>query len=222
MNRKLRTLGLGLIAALALSAVVGISASAKTGGHFTSDAANTKLVGTENATHYTELHAVGQSVICNSTSYAGTQAGTTATSITLVPTYHNCETTEEDSATVTFKNCSYRFLIGEYAHEDNTTELVCPGSEKVEVHTPLCTFTFGSQKPAGGVAYTTTTISGKAAITADVTATSISYERHGLCAILGTNGSDGQLTGEVLVSGLDESNNQPTNIQATGSKGTNP
>jgi hypothetical protein len=57
MSLKLKVLGLGVLATLAMSAITVRSASATSTGHFTSNSPTEKttIVGFEGGTHFTEL-----------------------------------------------------------------------------------------------------------------------------------------------------------------------
>jgi len=223
MARKTTIFSLSLAAALASISVIGLSATAQTGGHFTTEVANTYWVGSEEGTHRTEFNASGEFIFCEVAGYEGfTQGAGTFTEVKFSPLYDKCITTANEGAvTITENECTYVFTIGAKAHQDNTVHLSCPTGKKLEMHTPNCKLSFPPQTPQGGVAYTAVTANGKNALTVDVTISGIKYERHsGLCVFLGTNGTDGELKGSVTVAGFNLSDGKPASIAATGSGGT--
>jgi hypothetical protein len=83
MNRKIKALGLALVAALALAAIMAPSASA----NFTSSAAHTTLHGYQATTHkFTAGTGIG-AMSCATATLAGTQSGTSSSTWTIMPTY---------------------------------------------------------------------------------------------------------------------------------------
>ncbi len=76
MNVKLGAFGLGLIAALAISAMGVVNATAETGGHFVSSVSTgTTIVGSESGTHTlhftSEGGEAGQRTGCDNDAYTG-------------------------------------------------------------------------------------------------------------------------------------------------------
>jgi len=219
MLRTLKAaLGLGLLAALAMSAMSVMSASAITSGHFTSDVATTKLDISEvtGSTHQIKFHAptLGATVECHHPTYSAHLTNTTAQFITVQPVYANCTNQDAQTVTVTMNGCDYTFTSRTAGHA--TTHFKCPVGVKAEIHTPNGTFTFGTQTPTGGGAtYTTTTENNKHAITANITVTGIHYECHGLCAIFGTTGTNAEMTGAATIKGTDSASGAAVNITAT-------
>ena len=187
MSMKLKALGLGLLAAMAMSAFAVVNASAKVDGHFTSDKATTTIKGTENATHQVKFSVEGGTTIeCKKVTYSGTVGSPTVTQITITPTYAECQTTggTANAVTVTMNDCDYVFYSqGKQKH--GTVTVNCPEGKKIEIHHPNCTISIGTQHAlSNGIAYTNTATG----ITANVTVGNIAAEYHnGLCSFLGTN-----------------------------------
>lgn len=203
MTHILKVLGLGLFAALAVSAFVAVSASASatahTGGHFTQDSGGTAtLHGDDEGAHQMSLHNFGATTGCNET-YTGTVSAATATSITITPHYTEC-VSGGNTVTVNMNGCTYTFTVRdtEASVKHSPVHLKCPAGKKAEViiHS-TCTMTFGEQQITEAIVYTTITVNNKHAITADITATGISYEKHGLCEFLSPFGT-GPHTGASL------------------------
>lgn len=214
MSIKLKALGLGLLAAMAMSAVAVMNAGAETGGHFTSSASHTDLVGKENNENHS-LHFVrkgaaeGERIGCINDSYTGTISGTTVTEVEIKPSWSTCKTTGSSTHFDVVENgCVFKFTVGKQTH--NTAHLVCPAGSAVEIKHPGCTIKVPSQT-VNGVAYPS---NGKH-ITLESTAQGItSHYEAGICVFLGTT-QESEMNGSVTVEGLDEAGNTAT-IAATG------
>jgi hypothetical protein len=216
MARKI--FGPGLVVALILAATLCLNASAETGGHFTTEAERTFWVGVEWEGDRTEFVADGQFIFCNEVTYDGITegAGKTFTELNMTPYYSKCiMTSDESAATVTDNGCKYIFTIGKEASADNTVHLSCPAGKKLELKTQTCTLSFAPQT-VNGVAYTTITEFQKDALTVDVTVKAIEYQRHsGICIFLGTNGTQGEMNGSVMVIGHNRVDSKPAGVKAT-------
>jgi len=219
MIRTLKaTLGLGLLAALAMTAMSVVGASANTSGHFTQDSGGTAIIDiTENTgtAHQIKFHAptLGTTIECHHPTYEAKIGVLTTQEITVTPQYTNC-TSNEATAIVRINQCDYKFTSRTIGHA--TTHFFCPAGAKVEIEVPSSesTFTIGAQTPSGGATYTTTTENTKHAITANITVTGIHYECHGFCAIFGTTGTNGEMTGSATIKGTNSAGN-PINLTAT-------
>jgi hypothetical protein len=137
MTRNLKALGLALVAAFAMSAVLAVSAQAK--GTLTVDVGgggNANLTGEpslHNGTEHYSLNTFFGSTICDVLLDGTTTQGNTE--LTLAPTYTNC-TTNGKAATITTNGCDFEFKGGNVTSEggaqdhfvDGTVRLNCPGS----------------------------------------------------------------------------------------------
>ena len=215
MSLKLKALGLGILATLAMSAVAVMNASAESTGHFTSDVTSTTILGTEvlGTEHRTELtaHGLEGGVVCDEVSYHGHVAGTTTTDISIFPTYKKCHTTPSavDTTTVTMNECYYTFTSG----GTRTVHLKCPPNKAIEVHHPNCTITIPEQTVAG-VIYDVIVENGKHIITLTANTVQFTTEYHGgICIFTGTHHT-GTLHGSATVRGFDTLGKQ-VNITAT-------
>jgi len=236
MSLKLKALGLGLLAAMAMAAFAVVNATAETGGHFTSDSLNKKTVitGTENptVTHYTEFTIAGFKPIgCHKTSYDGTIEGNTVEHVRVTPTYEECLTTEGTTGEVTVhaNECGFTFKVGKKSTAHNTVSIVCKGTKKYfEITHPNCTIRVPEQNLTG-VSYTTDLQGGKHAITLDATVKNITtHFEGGICIFTGTT-KVSEYTGSVTVEGFEDLGNDAThpygiegnrvNITATGAEG---
>jgi len=182
MSLKLRALGLGLIAAAAMSAVAIMTtinaattttAVAKTGGHFVTDdpSGHTILKGEDklaNTPIFLDHHNKEAKVFCKKDlKYHGTITAQTVTELTLTPTI----STEDEcvaeitigggkqtfTAHIDMNGCDFVFTIGETFNEHNTTHLKCPAGNDVRVTVTglfgsTCTITIKPQTPAIGTA----------------------------------------------------------------------
>jgi hypothetical protein len=213
MSTKLKALGLGLIATMALGAVAVMNASANGAGHFVSTGNTHVLVrGAENigTLHRLELrsHGLEGGIVCEEAIYPDyTSSAETETSIVVKPTYNTCHTTDDavpyDDLTVTMNGCSYRFTVasGTTDATEQTVHLECPVGAKIEVHHPNCTITIPEQTINTGVTYKTITEGGIHAITLESSA-EFSTEYHGgICIFTGTNHT-GTLVGSATVRGF--------------------
>jgi hypothetical protein len=154
MTRNLKTLGLALMAILALCAVVASAASAQTLGKITSDGPVTLTAtqGTTGTGAYTTgknfFKSFGSEINCTHTLYKGHKIDQTphalipsgATEVTITPTYTGCEVTGGRQATVTMNGCDFEF--SDFTTTVNNTpneytfdaRLDCAHTKKVEVH----------------------------------------------------------------------------------------
>jgi hypothetical protein len=223
MSLKLKVLGLGVLAIMAMSAFAAISASAKVAGHFTHEGtANHVIVKGEESFHTShflqfqhtnsEGKADGKPIECTEAKYEGTAATKTVTVIQMTAAYSGCRTQEgaAGEVSVTMNGCSYTFFSGGTKH--GTVAVDCPVGSAIEVHHPNCTITIGAQTPTtngltNGVSYTTT-VEGKHALTANVTVGNIAGQYHGgICIFLGTP-QNFDMNGSVTIKGFNTDGTQ--------------
>lgn len=180
MSLKLKALGLGLLATLAMSAMAltiidattTTNASAETGGHFTTDdtSGHTILEGEDKAGNTTLIidHSTEREFYCiGDVKYHGTITAQTVTEITFTPTFptgaEGCRTRfvgeekEGTAVTIHMNGCDYLFTIGKTFSQHNTTHLKCPSGKAVEVTVPgpfgTCTLKIKPQTPSKGSGY---------------------------------------------------------------------
>jgi len=222
MLRTLKAaLGLGLLAALVMSAMSVMSASAITSGHFTSDAPSgttkAQITSVTGGNHSLTLSipALGTTVNCHSFTYSGHMTGSTQQALKAEGSLQNCTTNQGEAAVVTNNGCALEFTSRSTGHM--TTHFVCPVGAKAEMHTANGTFTFGTQTPTKGGAVATTILGpgGKHSITADITVEGIHYECHGFCAIFGTTGTTATISGSGEGHGVDAVSGNYVNVTAT-------
>jgi len=237
MSIKLRALGLGLLALLAMGAFAAVNATAEEGGHFTSDSptGNTWITGTEQRgaggtePDVTRLGIVGlKGIHCKHASYVATASGSTVTSLTVAPTYKECTTEPEGlkNVVVDVNGCTYTFTIGKkISNVHNTVHILCPvGVKGIVITHPECEIVIPPQTVTG-IAYNTITENNKHAITVEPTIgiggtpTLTTHFEKGVCVLLGTSHA-GEFTGGVKVTGFedkaDKTEGPQVNITATG------
>jgi hypothetical protein len=220
MIRSLKAaFGLSLLAALVVSAMSVMSASAITQGHFSSEVAKTKydIKEATGTAHSTKLEAYGSTIECHEITYTGHHTSTTtSTALTVTPHYTKCtKTADSSTATVHMKGCHYEFTPRP-APAHATAHFRCPTGVKAEVTTNAGTMKFGAQTPTkGGVVYETITMENKHAITANITVEGIHGTCHGACQIFGTTTTTGKLSGSVTVQGTNTDTGAPVHLTVT-------
>jgi len=160
MNRKIKALGLALVAALALTAMMASTAS----GQFTSTSTHTILSGSQEGNHvFTAGEGFG-SIKCTTATFSGTAETTNAADQTFVPTYSSCT----DS-------------FGRTVHVDNSFTMTFTKTGKDANGTPI-----GSTHLSGSMTLTVTS-GGSVVCTVHIitpqTTTGITYHN-----LAGTNG----------------------------------
>jgi hypothetical protein len=159
MNSRPKVLGLALIAAFAMTAVLAASAQAQikvTTGKSPAWVTGSPPVG--------ELHTFtvengGPELDCEEADFTATVTGG-ATTVTVFPTYHVCHAiigTETFKATVTMNGCDYFFHggveVSSTTFKEGEVDLKCPVGKAMEIHLykneaeteELCTLTMTEQ-----------------------------------------------------------------------------
>ncbi|HEX8689062.1 MAG TPA: hypothetical protein VF729_02340 [Solirubrobacterales bacterium] len=212
MTRKLKALGLGLLATMAVSAIA-VNASAEVTGHFVVDGTHAIVTGTEGGTHNTKFSVDGGTPIeCLEDSYSGVIGAQTVAGFTVTPTHKTCRTegSATHNVTVTTNGCTYTFKATEKTHA--TFWFLC-GDKFIEIHHPNCTIKIPDQI-VSGVSYTTVVENGKHALTTDFTIENIAiFYEAGICTFLGTN-HNGSLKGSITLRATDTAGN-PVNLTVT-------
>lgn len=153
--RNLKTLGVALMAVLALTAVGTSAASAQTNGKFTTDGSTVTLLGKETGpTGSNAWTTFGGKLECPGTIYTGhrvltreeTELGVKhtgipagASSTTVTPHYVNCTTYSGGNVfptTVDMNGCDYELHLGETPAIDTykiKTTIVCPPEKHIQL-----------------------------------------------------------------------------------------
>ena len=207
MSLKLKALGLGLIAALAMSAVTVMNATAGTGGHFYASSGGVQfnhpiIKTTEEGAHKLHLisHGLGGEIGCTESNYETTLTTGKTGTVEVFPSFAGCTTTGSSAVTVTMNGCSYVFKVaaGTTNETEQTADLKCPGTNKVEVHHPNCTIKIAPQTNVGNLTFTTDVTEGRHILTFHVNAQFATQFEGGICIFTGTNHT-GTLEGSATV-----------------------
>ncbi|HYP55125.1 MAG TPA: hypothetical protein VEQ41_02330 [Solirubrobacterales bacterium] len=219
MSNKLKALGLGLIAAMAMSAMAVVNATAETGGHFvSSEAGTTNIVGSEGGTHnlhfVSEGGAEGSRIGCDNDSYTGSVSGGTASTITIAPSWSNCYTTgsPETKFDIHENGCHFLFSVGKNPEGHNTAHVTCPaGVAGIRITHPNCGIVVPPQTVTG-VSYKNENDPHEVTLTSTVKNITAHYHS-GICIFLGTKHSS-EMNGSVTVKGF--SGTDQVDVTATG------
>lgn len=188
MIRNLKPVGLVLVAALMLSAIVASSASAV--GKFTTTGFYPQHIVSEDVGESDRFTANEMVVTCAGESYTGNLNGPSST-LTITPSFTDC-TTPGGEFTIWTNGCYYEFTITETVstdHDKGRMHLVCPGGKSMETlqfksphdHGTLlsnCKFTTGSQMGVGALNFTSQTASNDLLVHGQTTMTG---QSHGAC-----------------------------------------
>jgi hypothetical protein len=206
MIRKVKAVGLALVAVIAMSAIAAQTASA---AHdvFHAESAPVTLTGTQEGTHV--FTAEGNEVTCTTATFLGTQKDLTATELTINPTYTGCKFGSLN-ATVDTANCHYIFddettpSTGDaHVYSDCTT-----GNIKITMSG--CTISIDNDQTLNGVAYDNVNNNGgnTREVTVTATVSAINYSASGFgCGLAGIKTgahTDGTYTGNTIVTGEED------------------
>jgi len=211
MTRKLKALGLAMVAVFAMSAIAAQGAQAATPGLLTAASYPATLTGTNTAgnIHKFELTALKLSTECTTAKFAGSLASPGSSTITVAPTYEGCKAFGL-SATIDTTGCHYLIHIGETltpgGNYGGTIDAECSGTNLIRITAGIignkCEVTVASQtglsKGEG--------IAGASDIEVKATVTGIKYtvtKDEGTCPLskVGETFSDGDYNGNVTVTG---------------------
>ncbi len=150
MSGNVKILGLALVAAFAMSAMVASAASANANYWFTSPGSDwTSLSGSQNVAFTDEAKFDGivpggpQGILkCETITYSGALSATTTTTITLAAVYGNCELSPFGKATISMNGCVYVIHTdplgdttnGEY---DTVTTIDCPAGNEITIESKI-------------------------------------------------------------------------------------
>lgn len=198
MLRNLKTLGLALLAVLAIGSVATSAASATPQLH--SESEHTILTGKQITAN--ELQFDVGVLKCGIANFAGTIAASTVTTVTLTPKFENCLLGEEE-AEFTHNGCNFTFHIGQDTeHLTGTVGIECPDEEVIEIDAPECTVTIPPQGPLQGVTFTNEGAETTRSVIFDIKINGFDYEEHGpLCANETETTNNGGYAGQVTVTG---------------------
>jgi hypothetical protein len=135
MIRKLKRLGISLIAAFAMSSVVASAASAEAFWFKTDGSAlsTTTLTGSQVGQNVFEVDA--GKLTCSTVTYSGSISGNTATTFTINPHYTGCVSFGTFPSTVTMNSCRYVIHTDTKSGTEYhaTTTIECDGNDEIIV-----------------------------------------------------------------------------------------
>ena len=235
MIRNLKILGLGLVAVLAMNALVASAASANKAYWFNSDTNNadwTKLSGAQGPMPDTWIFHIGIGT-CTTVTYSGSTSATTTSTITLAPTYAGCTLKPlPGTATIHMNGCVYDIEAdGQTTNGDGTvngnfdtnTSIVCPTTTTpshvthdititvILAGVSKCTIHIEEQSLGTGLVWTNQTNgSGVKDLRADISFSNVKYTQttgtgEGKCSTTTTT-ENGTWSGEATIEGKNTAN----------------
>jgi hypothetical protein len=205
MTRKIKALGLALVAALALTAVMASAAMATPG--FTSDKSETTISGSQVGSHEFFPGEGFGSIECATAEFHGTSVGTFVTSQKVKPTYSGCEDNFGRTTHVTKNTAEYEFTVsGTDANGTPVGDIHMTGEVVLTVTTggTHCTITIkGNQTFKNAAVYHN--LGGTKGVTVTTKATGVHSTLHGgifACGVSnGTTSKTGEYIGHTTITG---------------------
>jgi hypothetical protein len=206
MIRKMKVIGLAVVAVLALTAV---SASAASAAEFHSEVSSTKLEGSQTTANIFAITGTSVKTTCAVATFAGTQTGLTSPTATVHPTYSGtgggkCELSPLGEAEVVTgtatAGCNYVLNA-----TSGAVEIECTSGKSIEIKAPGCTIKIAGGQTVNGVTYTNTGSGTTRGITVTANVSGIAYTSSGLlCGTFGisSSGTNSTYTGAVAVKGF--------------------
>jgi hypothetical protein len=201
--RKLKVIGLALVAIFAFTAL----ASAASAAEFESASTNTTIKGEQSTKNVFTVNS--RTVECNKATFTGFQAATKAATLEVHPEYSEC-TGFGLPATVTTTGCNYKFNspTGSTPNFTGSVNIVSASGEtcsNITVAVAGCTVKIGPQGPLSGISYN----ANGSTVTVTSNVTTIAANVEGSVLICGTNGArTGTYTGTVLTKGFNSGGTQ--------------
>jgi hypothetical protein len=208
MIRNLKTLGLALVAVMALG-VVG--ASAASAAEFTAESYPAYAEGTGGAEEFT---TEAGTVKCSTSSYEGATMGEATASYAVHPTYSGCQAFGFVEASVNTNQCDYVFnsVTGSGPYSSKV-DISCSGGSTIVITAATCTAKVGGQTGLSSV--TLTNNGGNVEANPNVTNIAYTVTKDGFLCPFGGVGekTDGEITSgaNIVMEGFEEGGS-PTNI----------
>jgi len=212
MIRKVKALGIALLAMTALGAVAAQAASA---GEYTVPGAGATQVShltTDIITNHKFTTPSG-SVTCTHVTFSGTQTGPNSTQLTIVPIYTGCTAFGFATAHVKMNECDYLFTeptsVGANLWTIHPPHIQCPEGKAIEI-TPtafgasVCTQKIAAQTPTNGHIMASNNALGgnEMDVVLETTIEGIHYTGNGGACGNGETHSDATYTGKDTVTGF--------------------
>jgi hypothetical protein len=190
MNRKLKNLGMAILAALAMTAV---SAPAASAAEFHAGFVYS-LSGSQVGEDVSTFSA--GTVRCNEITYSGELRTPTSSTLTLAPSFSKCTAFGFVGASVDVNGCEYVFHTG----AEGSTEIVCPAEKSIVVTAFNCWVTVGPQT-LKTVSYTNEEAEGLHDIRINTNLTGMNFTQHSKSFPGCPNGSfsNGKTTGALTL-----------------------
>jgi hypothetical protein len=219
MSLKLKALSLGLLAAVAIAAFAGVTASANNReGHFVTTGTGISIIRTTQGGPHTlefEIHNFLPGMICDKHGSEVQNEKETENELILFLEFADCYTTNNPGQKfpITAKNCPIWLFAakGTTPMTEQTVKFDC--IIPIEIHHPLCTIKIPAQDNLTGVTYTPILINGKHAITLDANIKYNAQFEAGVCTMMGTN-QTGTLKGSLTIEAFNLAGEQ-ANLTAT-------
>jgi hypothetical protein len=198
MIRNLKAMALALVALLAMSAFAAATASAQ----FESEAETTTLSVSSSGMQKFAPTAGGTDVECTTISLdSSTQTSKKTTTVTIQPTYSNCETFLGAATAVKTNGCKYVFHSAA-GSTSGTNDVVCPAGSVIEINVgSICRYTIGSQNNLGTVSFKNTGAGSTREVIVEPKVTGITSTRTTNDFFCPAAGSTGTYTGTSTVTG---------------------
>jgi hypothetical protein len=198
MIRKLKSLGLALVAVLAMSAVVASAAQAVP----QSTCSSYPCTSTGSSTKGSETFTIdGATVTCDSHFVSSLSSASSTRTIT--PTYTGCEGFGFTTATVNVEGCTYLFhatekvAAGVYKHH---VDIVCPSGKSIKMTGGTCGLEVKPQ--TGKTTVQTTNLAGGTVTIQWNTIISVTITKDGFgCVLAGLGTRNGAYHGDVVFGG---------------------
>jgi hypothetical protein len=216
MSRKLKTLGIAIVASLAMSAM---AASAQAAPEFHAGNAHTILKGKQE-TGSEHVFTAGESfggISCTQAEFSGTTSALTEKTQTMTPVYENCADSFGRTAHVSMNGCGYIFSVSNNATV-GTTEIECPPGKEIVVTvtaSPHCTVRIPAQKSVGPVTYHNIA-NGDVTVTSE--AENVTNTTEGgffICGVSNGHHTEGTYFGNTVVHGTNTTGTENINISVS-------
>jgi opacity protein-like surface antigen len=208
MTRNLKVLGLALVAAFALTAVMASAASAQ----FTSNLEPTVLSGTQKTGTLDKFTAGSgfSSITCETATFAGEAKTKSVEFLDIAPTYSNCKDSLGRVVDIVENTLNYRFTSGSGVNGGTKGQVDITGKIKMtatprEGSTSECTIVIEGPQNVGGVTYTN--LGGTKGIEVTTHATGIKSTLTGIpslfggCGVFNASQTNGTYDGTAIVTG---------------------
>jgi hypothetical protein len=203
MHRKIKALGLALVAAFALTAVMASAASAAPG--FTSSSSGTTTIhGVQNGNHEFAADEGFGGIKCKTATFAGTSSGTYQATQTVKPTYSNCEDSFGRPVHIKTNTLTYVFKVtGTDSKKTPIGEVHVSGDIELEITTggTPCIVVINETQNNNGITYHN---NANGTVTTTTESTNVRSTTSGGFFSCGTsNGlhTEGTYTGETVLTG---------------------